>query len=88
MANHTSDVFVVKTKDGEYVTGDAFWPNLTSEIKKATRLSLLKDAKTYVKTAARRLRLKGTDVLIIQPVTEVRDKKFALMDVLEKGSST
>lgn len=87
MANHTSDVFVVKTKDGDYVTGDAFWPQLTGEIKKATRLSVPKDAKVYVKTAARRLKLKSTDDLIIQPVTEVRDEKFALVDVIEKAAA-
>lgn len=85
MANHTSDVFVVKTKDGDYVMGDAFWPQLTGEIKKATRLSVQKDAKVFVKTAARRLKLRSTDDLIIQPVTEIRDEKFALIDVIEKG---
>ena len=56
MDNHTNKVVMIKTANGEWVSGDSFWPKTTSQIIKGVRLSSMADAKKYVKTAEKRLK--------------------------------
>ena len=44
MANHTNTVFIV-TVDDMWVKGDSFYPSTTDNIKDATRLTTMADAK-------------------------------------------
>lgn len=79
MANHTNQVFIV-TVDDMWVKGDAFYPGTTENIKDATRLTLINDAKKYVKTASKRLKgVKGN--LQIVKAMETRDENFNLVNV-------
>lgn len=79
MANHKNVVFVVQLiKSEEWVTGDAFYPQLTEHLNKANRSATRSDAKAYVKTAAKRLKKKPDEFKILQ-ATEERDEQFNLV---------
>lgn len=82
MANHTNVVHVIRYGTDEYITGDAFWPQVTNDIKKATRIDNFNDAKKYVKTAKPRLKKSGNneDVSIIKAVAE-RNENFELVKI-------
>jgi len=80
VANHTNNVLIVRVNGQEYVKGDAFYPQTTEKILEATRLTLLSDAKKYVKTAAKRLKMDASKLQIVQAV-ETRDGNFKLINV-------
>lgn len=74
MSKHITEVFVICTEDGMFVAGDAFWPTLVENINKAATMSSLKDAKTYIKVASKRLKQKTT--LTTKIAIDERDDNF------------
>lgn len=84
MANHTNNVYLVRYSKGEYVKGDAFYPDVTDKILDAARLDSPADAKKYVKTATARLKKKGfvNDLKVVK-AEATRDENFQLVSVKE-----
>ena len=76
--NHCSSVLIVRTPDGEWVKGDPFWPQTTTRITEAARLSTMADAKKFVKTATKRL--KAGELKIVKASAEY-DSNFTCIAV-------
>lgn len=79
---HTSDRVLIKTEDGMYLCGDAFWPETTDNIIKAARHANLADAKKYLKTAEKRLKPKSKLTTVVCEATF--DANFNVVSVKEK----
>lgn len=85
MANHVSSAYVIKVKEDGYAMGDSFWPTVTDNIIKAARPTLPKDAKAYIKTAVKRLKMKDGDLKAVSVDVEYNEK-FEVISVREKAA--
>lgn len=65
---------------GEFVKGDAYRPELTDQIMQATRHAVMGDAKKFVKSVAKKLKLDASKLKVVH-AEETRGDNFELIEV-------